>query len=343
MSWRRASTVLAMLAALMMAPSSMSAAKPNELTAPSVLPTSGSTTTTFVLSVRYRSEAGNPASTVTATVAGQTMLMAITSGTTVDGTWTASTQLPAGSWTVQYSAVVAKGPVPTVESGTVTVAGNQPSPPGPGGGTPSNAASEPDAPTATAVPNPAESASPSSVEAAPSGGAQSSAPASNPSPGAAAASPGSGGGGGGGGGNSSGGRGARAPASAAGDPAPGGSHDLPDGGVIPAAGDPMDQGLLDTVLLFGIVGVAAVALVGVAWIMVTSRRNDPEASLADAGASSDPSVKAIATAEQRAMRRARLNQSSDPILAALGLPDTDPPPARELEGRLPRGSKRDKR
>jgi hypothetical protein len=103
----------------------------------------------------------------------------------------------------------------------------------------------------------------------------------------------------------------------------------------------MKPDLLDTVLLFGIVGVAAVALVGVGWIVITGRRNDQE--LADAGIGTDPAVSAIPTVEQRAIRRARLNQSSDPILAALGLPDTDPPPPAKLEGRRPRGKKRTER
>ena len=344
MSRRRASTILAVLAALMMAPSSVSAAKPNELTAASVQPTSGSTATTFVLSVRYRSGAGNPASAVTATVAGQTLIMGINSGTSVDGIWTATTQLPVGSWTVTYSAEVAKGPTPTVGGGTVTVTANQPSPSGPVGSTPSSAASEPDVPVGTPLPNPAQSASPRPVAGAPSGAAQPSTPASNASPGAAPASSGgsSGSGGsegrGGGGGNSSGG-GAQPLASAAGAPAPSGRQGLPGRGTAGPDG-PMHQGLLDAVLLFGIVGVAAVALVGVGWILVTGRRNEPDASPADAGTAADPGVRAIPTVEQRAIRRARLNQSNDPILAALGLPETDPPPARESEGRLPRSGKR---
>ena len=344
MSRRRASTILAVLAALMMAPSSVSAAKPNELTAASVQPTSGSTATTFVLSVRYRSGAGNPASAVTATVAGRTLLMGIISGTSVDGIWTVTTQLPVGSWTVTYSAEVAKGPTPTVGGGTVTVTANQPSPSGPVGSTPSSAASEPDVPVATPLPNPAQSASPRTVAGVPSGAAQPSTPASNASPGAAPpSSGGSGGGRGGGGGNASGGGGAQPLASAAGAPAPSGRDGLPGGGTA-GMDDPMNQGLLDAVLLFGIVGVAAVALIGVGWIVVTGHRNEPDASLADVGAAADPGVRAIPTVEQRAMRRARLNQTNDPILAALGLPDTDPPQAvRESEGRLPRSGKRAKR
>jgi hypothetical protein len=318
MSWRRASTVLAMLAALVMAPSSVSAAKPNELLSASVVPTSGTVSTPFVLSVRYVSEAGNPATAVTATVAAQTILMANTSGTALDGTWTAVTQLPAGSWTVTYTAVVAKGPVPTVRSGTISVA-------------------------QSSAPNPVESAGASSREPSPSRGAQPSAPTSNTSPGAepvssagAVANPSA---------DNGGVEPLATPDGAAG---PAGRGAVPSGGgggATAGSDDPSSPDLLNMVLLLGIVGVAAVALVGVGWIAITGRRNDPEASLADARIGADPAVRAIPTVEQRAIRRARLNQSNDPILAALGLPDNDPPPpaADELEGRRPRGKKRAER
>ncbi len=341
MSWRRALIVLAMLAALVMAPSSVLAAKPNELLSASTVPTSGTVSTLFLLSVRYVSDAGNPATAVTATVAGQTILMANTSGTALDGTWTAVTLLPAGTWTVIYTAVVAKGPVPTLKGGTVTVAGSQPTPASPGSTSPSSLAPEFNGATESIAPNPVASARASVGEGAPSRGAQPSAPTSNTSPGAMPVSSA-----GVGANPSADNAGVQPLATPDGAAAPSGRGDLPSGGGGAAAGseDPMSPDLLNMFLLFGVVGVAAVALFGVGWIALTGRRNDPDASMADAGISADPAVRAIPTVEQRAIRRARLNQSNDPILAALGLPENDPPPpADELEGRRPRGKKRTER
>jgi hypothetical protein len=268
--------------------------------------------------------------------------MANTSGTALDGTWTAVTQLPAGSWTVTYTAVVAKGPVPTVRSGTISVAGTEPTSSSPGS-SPSNVASGSGGGTQSSAPNPVESAGASSREPSPSRGAQPSAPTSNTSPGAepvssagAVANPSA---------DNGGVEPLATPDGAAG---PAGRGAVPSGGgggATAGSDDPSSPDLLNMVLLLGIVGVAAVALVGVGWIAITGRRNDPEASLADAGIGADPAIRAIPTVEQRAIRRARLNQSNDPILAALGLPDNDPPPpaADELEGRRPRGKKRAER
>jgi hypothetical protein len=86
------------------------------------------------------------------------------------------------------------------------------------------------------------------------------------------------------------------------------------------------------VLLFGIAGVAAVALLGAAWIIIISRRDRAEPSVAVAPPI-DAAVPAMPTVEQRASRRARLRPSDDPILAALGLHDEEPlPPDGERGG-----------
>ena len=66
MSRRRVSVLVAILAALVWAPSSVFAAAPNQLSQASVTPASGGTSTVFVVTVRYRSTAGNPATAVTA-------------------------------------------------------------------------------------------------------------------------------------------------------------------------------------------------------------------------------------------------------------------------------------
>ena len=69
MSRRRVAALLAIMAALAGAPSSVSAALPNQLSQASVTPLSGDTSTVFVVTVRYRSAAGHPATAVTSTPA----------------------------------------------------------------------------------------------------------------------------------------------------------------------------------------------------------------------------------------------------------------------------------
>jgi hypothetical protein len=93
----------------------------------------------------------------------------------------------------------------------------------------------------------------------------------------------------------------------------------------------MSGELLQTILLFGIVAVAATALVAGAWFAVSRRQE---------GSQEQPTEPAD-TPERRAIRRARLAPSNDPILAALGLPDTESREHElELEGRLPGGPQR---
>jgi hypothetical protein len=101
----------------------------------------------------------------------------------------------------------------------------------------------------------------------------------------------------------------------------------------------------------GVLLVAAFALLGAGWIAIGGRRpGTQKEAVAEAGAAGDdPGVAAIPAVEHRALRRARLRASDDPILAALGLPEEARPtagrtePVTELEGRLPRRTQRVKR
>jgi hypothetical protein len=91
------------------------------------------------------------------------------------------------------------------------------------------------------------------------------------------------------------------------------------------AGGPGD-GDLGLFVLLGTLGIGAVALAGSGWVVVAGRR-DRRLAVAPMGTKpSDPGVIAAAIVERRAMRRARLRSSDDPILAAMGLPDEDAMP-----------------
>jgi hypothetical protein len=309
MSPRSAVILLAMLAALVGAPSPVSAVAPNALLNPAVTPATGTTATVFALSVNYRSLAGNPANAVTATVAGTTVPLSLVSGSATDGTWTGTTTLPAGSWIVTFHATVSKGRQPSISSGLVSVDLVVSPPPSIPGSQPSSDANSPaDAPS-TAQPRPRSSVNPSPSHAATPASAvprQSDGAAPGASEASSPRSPGHG----------------RAPhgRSAVAD-----SSTSPAGAAAQSAapqgrGDAQGVGsdVVGLVLLFGIAGVAAVALLGAAWIVMTSRRDRGKPSLvvADSG---DQASEDIPTVEQRAMRRARLRPSDDPILAALGL------------------------
>jgi hypothetical protein len=312
---RHAVMVLAMLAALVMAPSSAFAAA-NELRNPAVSPPEGTTVTVFVTSVGYHSSAGNPADGVTATVAGRTVTLSLTSGSAVDGIWTGTTTLPAGSWMVAFRASASRGPNPSGSIGPVTVA--QVPPPSPAGSQPSGDTADPGDGSTTAEPKPKSSAKPSHMQpaapvsssATPSDGA---APAASDTADPGRAGPGN-----------------AAPhrrsivASASSSPAGAAASDEPTAGEDEEGDQAAGGELLNMVLLLGFAGVAAVAMLGAAWIILVSRRDRPEPSVAVAAAV-EPTVPGLSTVEQRAMRRARLRPSDDPILAALGLSDEEPP------------------
>jgi hypothetical protein len=331
----RALTVLAMLAALVMAPSSVFAAG-NELLSAAVSPSTGTSATLFELSVRY-SSASNTANAVTATVAGKTVPLSLTSGSSLSGIWTGDTTLPAGLWTVTFQADASKGADPSLTIGPVVVnpvgtqpsstPGSQPSTDGtdPGGGT-TTAEPKPQAssePSPTDVPAPASDAAKPSGNEAPAASATASSvrPRHGGAPQARSAVP-------------------RASSPSGGAAAPGQQTAT----AAPGSSDPQAVGreLAGVVLLFGIAGVAAIALLGAAWILVASRRDRDELAVAPAPAA-DPVTQAISTVERRALRRARLRPSNDPILEALGLNDDEASPiasGESDEGTTPRRSGR---
>ena len=96
------------------------AAPPNALLNGSVQPGSGTTSTTFVFSVRYRS-AGERADSVTAVAGNVVIPLSLISGQPADGRYRGSASLPEGSWDVVFQAAVAKGNDPSLGGPTVTV------------------------------------------------------------------------------------------------------------------------------------------------------------------------------------------------------------------------------
>ena len=123
MSRRRVAVLLAIMAALAGAPSSVSAAPPNQLSQASVTPSPATRSTLFVVTVRYRSPAGNPASAVSVNAGGQVTAMTLVSGTATDGIWSGTATLPPGDWDITVEASVATGSQPSLLAGTVSVAG----------------------------------------------------------------------------------------------------------------------------------------------------------------------------------------------------------------------------
>jgi hypothetical protein len=110
--------VLALLFAL--APPTLGAPG-NQLTQGSVNPLNGTTANSFVFTVRYTSAQGHPATSVTATVSTFTVPMGLIAGTASDGTFQGNTNLPAGSWPVTFLADAQKGFDPSLAGPTVTV------------------------------------------------------------------------------------------------------------------------------------------------------------------------------------------------------------------------------
>jgi hypothetical protein len=107
------------------------------------------------------------------------------------------------------------------------------------------------------------------------------------------------------------------------------------GGVKPA--DPDDAGPTgpEPLLVWGIGAIGVVALVGSGWLLVAGRRQPAADAVAAEG---DLAIRGIRSIEQRALRRARLRQDEDPILAGLGLDDdaTRAPSPRSRRGGRPR-------
>ncbi len=116
----RGVVVLAVVAALIGAPSTASAAA-NTLHAPVISPTIGSPTTTFTLRVSYAGH--HAAERVDAAVANRSLALTRVSGTPEAGTWQASTTLPSGTWPVTFTATTDRGNSPVLAAGSVVVGG----------------------------------------------------------------------------------------------------------------------------------------------------------------------------------------------------------------------------
>jgi hypothetical protein len=226
--------------------------------------------------------------------------------------------LPVGSWMVTFQANTSKGAYPTATLGPISVSRGVTQPPS-SPGQPATDTPEPGETSTTAQPRPQHSAEQSSGGGAPAAGTGT----GEPSGGAAAAA-------------------SEAPGPATHRPAthprPTGqrSSSSPDGGAAPVqptgtastgARQAVGRELVGMVLLFGIGGVAAVALLGAAWIIIAARRDRAQQSVV-ALPTLDPRIPvtpAFTSAERRVLRRAQLPPSDDPILAALGLHDERPP------------------
>ena len=120
---------------------------------PSATPASGTTATTFVLSVQYVSDPeARPALSATVEVVGlggSPLPMSLVAGDATNGTWETSTMLPAGSWELVFRAD-ASGSDPTPVAGpSVTVVDVATPTPAPTPGTPTPAPSS----TPTASPD----------------------------------------------------------------------------------------------------------------------------------------------------------------------------------------------
>lgn len=336
---RRGLLVLAVIAALLGAPQVASAAA-NVLESPSATPTTGTTETVFVLRVRY--EGQFPATGVTAVVGTRSLAMSLVAGSASSGTWSAATTLPAGTWPVLYTALVLQGNAPSLSGLTLTVhaAAAPPSTPAPtsvsnprteaggeaptsggGGSTPEPApvqapATSAPAPSPNAAPPPpaaSENRDPSPAgEATPGEPIEASAPSAAPAPaggdgvqpprtpaGEAAGTPS----------RAPGADGAAGTAEPARDGVMAGTH-APRPGEEAAGPVSANDGLFGSVLLIALSGMAAVALVGSA-ILVVGRRRRPAA----APAATEPVM--ISRRASRLARAARLDD--DPILASLGI------------------------
>jgi outer membrane biosynthesis protein TonB len=146
--------LLLALAVLNLATPGSAAAAAAKLTGGTVTPTTGTTATAFLFSVHFVGSATDRAVTVGASVAGGTVPLTLSNGDARNGTWTGSSNLPAGSWPVMFSAISSGGTNPTFGP-TVPVVVSVPTPSPTPQPTP-----KPTAVPATSTPNPGRSTSP---------------------------------------------------------------------------------------------------------------------------------------------------------------------------------------
>jgi hypothetical protein len=93
----------------------------NQLSGGRATPTSGTNQTVFIFSVSYQSSKGWAPQAVIANVAGKSVMLQLVSGTAPHGVYRGSSILPAGTWSVVFSASAAKGPNTTLAGPTLTV------------------------------------------------------------------------------------------------------------------------------------------------------------------------------------------------------------------------------
>ena len=337
---RRGLFVLAIVAALWGAPSSVSAAV-NDLSSPQVSPSSGSVTTVFTFRVRY--EGGFPATSVTLSVAGLAIPLVLESGSLTAGWWTGSSLLPVGAWSTTFTALAPRGLTPTIDGPAVTVAGlRTPAPTATSGTAPGNGPTPESAPasdpgTATAppaAPAPAPAEAPASATAPPAPAPAPTAPNSGPAPGGLGDSDAPSGDGAvsgsaepeiregsaaGGGGNAGDGQAAQGAPSASRDTEtqPAGDAMLirPVADTEPREDRTTADETVSYFLLIGLAGVASIALIGTL-LLVAARRREPERATALAtrrGTDTSPT--------RRVTRSSRAHAADDPIVAALGVDD----------------------
>lgn len=355
---RRGLLVLAIIAALIGAPRTVSAAA-NALGSPSATPSTGSTETVFVLQVSYDGQF--PASGVTAAVATRLLAMSLIAGSATSGTWSAATTVPAGTWPVVFTATTLQGNVPALSAMSLSVydSGAPPSAstparvpnaprteaggeaPASGGGSEAPAPLPAQAPAASA-PAATTDPVPATAPTAPEGGGPdrgasprervegSAAPSAAPAPheGPALEGPASDDAPGTVPGRSGG------PPTAVPTGSRGAATPSPGGGALaepaapgpthraagPAAGDASPP---VATLLLGLSGVAAVALFGSAVLILGRRRRTRDGAALATQLATQLAARRGAGSEagraRRARRLARAQLDDDPILASLGI------------------------
>lgn len=335
----RAFLGLAILAASLGTPSVAFAAG-NVLVPEAPDPATGTTETLFSFRVAY--EGRSEALEVTLSVAGWSLPMSLVAGSPTSGSWSAATRLPAGTWTIGYTAIVAKGNAPSVAGGSVTVTQAQAT-------SPDGASTEAIAPAPSATPQADPRPVADSAAPAPVAGSAAPAPVAAPT---GRAEP-----------LTAGGAGAPTPEH---NPAPGGATSTPPGAVTqagsPAAGSPTasvgaasNAAAVTHATAGGIpsaIGagpdrrnpgttlaliLALAGLLGLLLVVLAVRRPRTASAIGLNGAPAEnaPAHDTVTTVlERRALRRAKVRLDDDPIVASV----ISSRPARQRALRPPQAS-----
>lgn len=328
---RRRVHVLALVAALLWAPSTTFAAS-NGLSDATASPLSGPVGTSVRLTVHY--EGKFAAVGIIAQVAGLSVPMVRASGTATSGTWAVVVVPPAGRWPVSFTATVTKGAPATLTGPTVTI-GAAPLPstgtsaPSAGDGSPIRLPPGPVATAPPAAPAPAASSAPAGSAApapAPATGPETVSPSTAPGGGTSPVAPGDA--------PSApvdGGPAANGESRPSADPAPHGAAGpsrAPEGGAPTPqasiaepsgpAGESTDDAIARAFVLLGLLGLTTIGLLGSTLLTTARRRRErPSEEIAD--------EQAAVILDQRSRRRGRVRLPDDPIIAALGVGDAQRP------------------